>query len=103
MIPHLKELCYQQNEFEVDPVFVEQFVDRHIHDWREAQSHWEIIVERVLNTDAVRRDASGDEAMHQAVSAAEILLTTTSLRKQCPICRRQTPSRGRDSVNREDA
>jgi len=103
MIPHLKELCYQQNEFDVDPVFVEQFVERHMHDWREAQSHWEIIVERVLDTDAVRRDASGDEAMHQAVNATEILFTTTSLSKRCPICRRRRSGTTHKSTSKGDS
>ena len=103
MIPHLKELCYQQNDFDVDPIFVEEFIEQHGHDWREAQSHWEVIVGRVLNTDAVRADASGDEAMFQAVSATEILLTTTRLRSRCPICLPSTVSRGRVSVRKESA
>ena len=86
MIPHLRELCYQRNEYEVDPEFVEKFVNLHLGDWRLAQSHWEVIVGMVLNTDAVRPDASGDEAIFQAISATEVLLTRTRLRKRCPVC-----------------
>jgi hypothetical protein len=86
LIPHLRDLCYRQNGYGSDPAFAEAFVKAHDNDWREAQDHWERIVEKVLNTDAVDVMASGREAIAQAVTFAAIVLGTTDLKSVCPLC-----------------
>ena len=87
MIPHLQDLCFRRNSFEVPDGFAQSFVKLHAEDWRTAQAHWEKIVELVLDTDAVERSVSGNRAVHQAVRAAAILLSRTDLCHKCPICR----------------
>jgi hypothetical protein len=86
LIPHLRDLCYRQNGYGSDPAFAEEFVKAHDDNWREAQDHWELIVEKVLNTDAVDRSASGRQAVAQAVRYAGIMLGTTGMKSRCPIC-----------------
>lgn len=97
LIPHLKDLCYIKNRFDVRPAFAEGFVKIHqISErvdgpWRTAQEHWERVVERVLETDAVAHDADGDEAICQAVVAAAELLGQFLDRGRCPVCPTRTP------------
>jgi tetratricopeptide (TPR) repeat protein len=64
------------------------FVKLHSNDWRLAQAHWEEIVERVLNSDAIESWATGERAVQQAVGAAVRLLVGPDLRGRCPVCRR---------------
>ena len=66
--------------------FVDDFVALHEHDWGRAQSHWERIVARVLDTDAVDPHATGRRAIRQAVQATVILLARSDLRGRCPLC-----------------
>jgi len=68
--------------------FVDDFLQVHGHDWDRAQAHWERIVERVLDTDAVAPHATGRRAMQQAVRASVVLLARSDLRGRCPVCTR---------------
>jgi len=86
LIPLLDHLCWD-NPFGVNGNFAVGFVKLHKEDWTQAQDHWEIIVEKVLETDAVEKLATGDKAMRQAVTATVTLLETTELRSRCPLCR----------------
>jgi hypothetical protein len=88
LIPRLSDLCFTHATFDVSNSFVVNFVKLHNGDWRPAQAHWERIVEKVLETDAVERTASGQRAMKQAVAATVELLERTELRSQCPLCTR---------------
>lgn len=88
LIPHLRDLCFGKNAYGVAPDFPLRFVKLHGEDWRVAQDHWEQIVERVLDTDAVEAHASGKEAIRQAVTATVALLDQTELRRRCPLCPR---------------
>jgi Family of unknown function (DUF6313) len=92
LIPRLAHLCSAKNGFRVATDFVERFVKQHEDDWGTAESHWEYIVARVLNTDAVDVDASRQRAIHQAVAAAVVLLDRTDLRERCPVCPSARPS-----------
>lgn len=78
----LKKRLYDHEASAVDrdekilyPSFAAYFVDLHNGDRELAQRHWEQVVETVLRTDAVDRNASGREAIQQAVEAATALLT----------------------------
>ena len=86
LIPHLRDLCFTKNGYDVPVDFAAGFVTLHVEDWRTAQAHWEKIVDLVLGTDAVDRRASGRDAIHQAVRATVILLTRSGLRRRCPFC-----------------
>ncbi|MFC3737412.1 DUF6313 family protein [Paractinoplanes deccanensis] len=93
MIPRLDHLC---NSFNVSADFVDRFVKQHGEEhWDLAEKHWEDIVARVLNTDAVDVNASRSRAVHQAVTAAVRLLEDERLRDRCPLCPgdRRPPSR----------
>jgi hypothetical protein len=57
----------------------------HYSDWRNAQSHWEKIVQQFLSTDAVSEKAGPRLAMHQAASAAVSFLIGLPDRR-CPLC-----------------
>ena len=74
--------------------FAAAFLALHAGDDAAAQNHWERIVERVLNTDAVDPRATGRKAMRQAVRATVILLERSDLRGRCPVCARA--ARGTD-------
>lgn len=86
-IPHLRDLCFTKNGFDVDPAFAEGFVKLHEDDWLLAQDHWERAVQRILNTDAVGVNVSGKRAIEQAVCAAGLVLVRT-LQGRCPFCTR---------------
>jgi hypothetical protein len=88
LIPLLSQVAETATLLPVD--FVDAFVALHGHDWDRAQSHWERIVERVLDTDAVEAHATGGKAMRQAVRATVILLARSDLRGRCPMCTRPT-------------
>jgi hypothetical protein len=85
LIPHLKELR-DSNGFDISDGFVDRFVELHGNDWRAAQAHWEAVVERVLDTDAVEPSATGRRAIRQAVMASHILLQPMAARNRCPLC-----------------
>ncbi len=87
LIPLLADLCFRQESFNIRNGFAESFVKLHDEDWNQAQAHWERIVEKVLNTDAVEPNASGGRAMCQAVEATVALLEGTELHSRCPLCR----------------
>jgi hypothetical protein len=56
--------------------------------WRTAQSHWEVVVARVLDTDVVKPNDSGDVAIRRAVRASALLLNKLARQGRCPICPR---------------
>ena len=57
-------------------------------DWRAAQAHWEIVVARVLDTDIVKPNVSGEVAIRRAVRASALLLNKMARQGRCPICPR---------------
>jgi hypothetical protein len=87
LIPPLRDLYFPQNGYDLPSGFAERFIKLHGQVWSIAEDHWEQIVARVLNTDAVSKKASGLRAMRQAVYAAGDLLTNTALAGRCPICK----------------
>ena len=93
LIPRLEQLCFSKNSFNITGEFVERFVKQHKENWILAERHWENIVARVLNTDAVDVNASRRRAIHQAVTATVSLLEGTGLRERCPVCAGAEPSR----------
>ena len=86
IIPRLEELRNPGNRFNVNGGFVERFVMQHGDDWGTAEKHWEMVVSKVLNTDAVDAGASPRRAIYQAVIASVVLLDGSALRERCPIC-----------------
>jgi hypothetical protein len=54
--------------------------------WRTAQAHWEIVVARVLDTDIVKPNVSGELAIRRAVRASALLLNKMARQGRCPIC-----------------
>lgn len=88
LIPLLRQLCFAKHQFSGVPTgFAQAFVQIHAEDWRTAQDHWEQVVALVLNTDAVDPDATGREAISQAVSNAAVALDgVMSTRRSCPMC-----------------
>lgn len=56
--------------------------------WRAAQAHWEIVVARVLDTDIVKPNVSGEVAIRRAVRASALLLNKMARQGRCPICPR---------------
>lgn len=90
-IPPLKDLQYEQCGYTVPAAFTEDFVALHQHDWKSAERDWEDIVALVLlDTDAVRRWATGATAIKQAVEAAAAFLYDEVEWPWCPICKRGT-------------
>jgi lysophospholipase L1-like esterase len=85
-IPRLSDLIYTRNPYGIAGAIAVRFVKLHEEDWQLAQAHWNEIVARVLNTDAVHPNASGATAMYQAVTATARLLDRTDLRDRCPRC-----------------
>ena len=87
MIPHLRTLCLGGNRFGVPPEFAETYVKIHAcpgrDGWGPAEEHWEQVVDRVFDTDAVKLDAQGDTATVQAVAAAVELLDVFAKRGRC--------------------
>jgi hypothetical protein len=107
-IPLLRDLCFPANGFGVATEFAELFVKLHRQPatgddqaWRDAQQHWEDVVARVLNTDAVTVDAQGHDAMQQAVSAATVLLHRLAHRGRCPVCPTRPPTPRRQHAEQE--
>jgi Family of unknown function (DUF6313) len=92
IMPRLEELGNPTNRFNVSGSFVERFVKQHSDDWGTAEKHWEIVVSRVLNTDAVDAGASPRRAIYQAVVATVTLLDASALRDRCPVCPDDAPS-----------
>jgi hypothetical protein len=107
VIPHLKTLYFGGNRFGVSPEFVAMYVKLHVgsesHDdgWGLAEEHWEQVVNRVLDTDAVNRDAQGDTAIAQAVGATAKALHEFAELGGCPQCPVSTSSRPEERVKRE--
>jgi len=104
LIPRLDTLCFGGNKYQIPPDFAVAFVKIHGSDdsgWRAAQQHWERVVERVFDTDAVAPDASGERAMAQAVVAAAELLNRLAQRDRCPLCPASTPPPPREQVEQE--
>ncbi|GAA0266842.1 DUF6313 family protein [Cryptosporangium japonicum] len=66
--------------------FVPTFVAIHAVGWRAAQAHWEIVVARVLDTDIVKPNVSGELAIRRAVRASALLLNKMARQGRCPIC-----------------
>ena len=85
-IPRLSDLCFTRNRFSVTDGFAVSFIKLHGEDWLLAERHWIRIVSRVLETDAIAPNATGDEALYQAVHASVALLDRTDLRDRCPLC-----------------
>jgi hypothetical protein len=54
--------------------------------WRAAQDHWEKVVNKVLDTDAIDPGANSDLAMTQAVNVAAELLNPFVQQGYCPQC-----------------
>ena len=54
--------------------------------WRTAQAHWEVVVARVLDTDVVNPNVSGELAIRRAVRASALLLNKMARSGRCPIC-----------------
>jgi hypothetical protein len=88
LIPHLKDLR-EASGFRVPETFVKSYLQLHRNDWRAAQSHWEAVVGRVLDTDAVDQAANGIRAIRQAVTAAYVVLEAMATRDRCPLCPRR--------------
>jgi hypothetical protein len=100
LIPRLEYLFFtRNNRYRVPPGFAERFVRIHRGSenddeaWRSAQDHWEQVVGKVFDTDAVAPDANGETAMIQAVIAAAELLNVIAQRGYCPLCVMGRPNR----------
>ncbi|TQS44172.1 hypothetical protein [Cryptosporangium phraense] len=65
--------------------FVPSYVGLH-NGTRTAQAHWEIVVARVLDTDIVSPNVSGELAIRRAVRASALLLNKMARHGRCPIC-----------------
>jgi len=86
IIPSLSDLLYERCGYTVASHFTPDIVELHGGDWVKAERHWEDIVARVLDTDAVDRRANGRRAIKQAVEAASAFLLDDELWPWCPIC-----------------
>ncbi|WP_328472972.1 DUF6313 family protein [Actinoplanes sp. NBC_00393] len=82
----MAHLSRRTANFNVPNDFVERFVKLHDEEWKTAEEHWEILVSKVLNTDAVDANATRRRAIYQAVAATVTLLERTDLRERCPEC-----------------
>lgn len=82
-IPLLDRLQYGKHGFEVPNYFGIRFALRHKGNWKIAQDHWEIIVERFLNADG-DRGRGPKQVMWEAVLEASYVLDGMSDR--CPEC-----------------
>ncbi|WP_425415306.1 DUF6313 family protein [Pseudonocardia acaciae] len=90
-IPLLSDFCYQ-NEFGIEGSFTIAFVRQHHNDWGTAQDHWERIVSRVLDTEAIPTGASGTEAMFHAVRASTVIIDRDH-KGRCPHCAKSSSKR----------
>jgi tRNA(Glu) U13 pseudouridine synthase TruD len=95
LIPRLTKAVTGDDREWVSADFAAAFRALHGTDDRVAQNHWERIVERVLNTDAVEPNATGRKAMRQAVRATVVLLERSDLRGRCPVCAQDRAREGR--------
>lgn len=86
LIPRLIGPASADGQGWVSAEFAAAFLALHGGDEAATQNHWERIVERVLNTDAVAPRATGRKAMRQAVRATALLLERSDLRGRCPVC-----------------
>lgn len=86
LIPHLSHLAESTNGWRDHADFARMFLKLHDEQWNVAEQHWEVVVARVLETDAVDVDASGRIAMRQAVRASVALLQTLQDHGRCPLC-----------------
>lgn len=90
-IPRLESLLYAGHGQAVPANFAQRFVEVHDREWGQAQQHWERVVERSLNSDAVQRYAPPKLAMRQAVSAAASILSIVAENSdRCPECLPET-------------
>jgi hypothetical protein len=69
--------------------------------WRLAQSHWEIVVADVLETEVIKPNESGEVAIRQAVRFAALVLNKV-LRQGggCPVCGNARPRLRRSRLGR---
>ncbi|MFI0794954.1 DUF6313 family protein [Micromonospora rubida] len=86
LIPRLQDLVFTKGDIAVREGFAASFVKLHGDDWRQAQDHWERIVAQVLDSTAVDKNASGSEAIRQAVLGTVAVLDQPPMRDRCPIC-----------------
>ena len=86
IIPRLDQLGLKTYSIDIPTDFVKRFHKLHNEDRKLAEKHWERLVARVLNTDAVEADATRRRAINQAVAATVMLLERTDLRMRCPEC-----------------
>lgn len=93
LIPQLRDLCVTRCGYNIPIIFGEAYVRLHGGNWDRAQEHWEDVVARVLNTDAVEQNASGRRAMKQAVEAAAYLLIGPAYHDRCPLCPQRVGAR----------
>ncbi len=82
-IPLLDRLQYGRHGFEIPDYFGIRFALRHDGDWRTAQDHWEIVVEKFLNA-GDGRGKGPKRVMWEAVLEASYVLDGMSGR--CPEC-----------------
>jgi Family of unknown function (DUF6313) len=83
-IPLLDRLEYGRHSFEVPHYFGIRFALRHNGDWKTAQDHWEIVVEKFLHAEETRGKGPR-QVMWEAVLEASYVLDGMSGR--CPECR----------------
>ncbi|MGW4487965.1 DUF6313 family protein [Amycolatopsis sp. NPDC004368] len=84
LIPLLDRLQYSRHGFEVPHYFGIRFALRHQGDWKLAQDHWEIVVEKFLHVAESDRSRGPRQAMWQAVLEASYVLDGMS--GKCPVC-----------------
>jgi hypothetical protein len=82
-IPLLDRLQYGRHSFEVPHYFGIRFALRHRGDWKIAQDHWEVVVEKFLNAEGIRGKGP-KQVMWEAVLDASYVLDGMSGR--CPEC-----------------
>jgi hypothetical protein len=92
-IPPLQNFLYEGSGYNVPARFTTDFVLLHGEDWIKAERDWEDIVALTLDTDGVARDATGGQAIKQAVEAAVAFLLPYPQWPFCPICKLKGPSR----------
>ncbi|RZS34397.1 hypothetical protein EV193_109188 [Herbihabitans rhizosphaerae] len=83
-IPRLNWLQYYRHDHDIPDYFALRFAQRHGSDWKLAQDHWEILIERFLTIEAFDRRLGARVVMAQAVSAVAYFLH--GLSGKCPEC-----------------
>ncbi|GAA4798722.1 hypothetical protein GCM10023200_39280 [Actinomycetospora chlora] len=58
LIPLLSDLCFR-NPHGITRSFPLKLVQLHGGSWDDAQNHWELLMQEVLNSDAVEENATG--------------------------------------------